>query len=73
MLIADRADARGYGPLLDPLWRSLTRLTPLPDDHLADPWVGQDWTYEPLLPPDGSHVLDRVLEARVQPRQSHGS
>ncbi|MET7656068.1 hypothetical protein ABZT00_35340, partial [Streptomyces sp. NPDC005486] len=32
--------ADSYGPLLDPLWRGLLRLTPVPDDHLADPWVG---------------------------------
>ncbi|MFJ9897924.1 TerD family protein [Streptomyces sp. NPDC091280] len=61
MMVADRADAAGYGPLLDPLWRSLMRLTPLPDDHLADPWVGHAWTYEPSLVPPGSQVLQRVL------------
>jgi hypothetical protein len=61
MMVADREDAAGYGPLLDPLWRSLMRLTPLPDDHLADPWVGHAWTYEPSLVPPGSQVLRRVL------------
>lgn len=61
MLIADRADATAYGPLLDPLWRSLLRLTPVPEDHLADPWVGHAWTYEPALVPPGSQVLQRVL------------
>jgi len=61
MMVADREDAAGYGPLLDPLWRSLMRLTPLPDDHLADPWVGHAWTYEPSLVPPGSQVLQRVL------------
>ncbi|WP_043674980.1 TerD family protein [Streptomyces xylophagus] len=61
MMVADREDAAGYGPLLDPLWRSLMRLTPLPDDHLADPWVGHAWTYEPALVPPGSQVLRQVL------------
>ncbi|MGW0585991.1 TerD family protein, partial [Streptomyces sp. NPDC002920] len=54
MMVADREDAAGYGPLLDPLWRGLLRLTPVPDDHLADPWVGHAWTYEPTLVPAGS-------------------
>jgi hypothetical protein len=61
MMVADREDAAGYGPLLDPLWRSLLRLTPVPDDHLADPWVGHAWTYEPSLVPPGSQVLQQVL------------
>ncbi len=47
MMVADREESAGYGPLLDPLWRALLRLTPVPDDHLADPWVGHAWTYEP--------------------------
>ena len=51
MMVADREEASAYGPLLDPLWRSLLRLTPVPDDHLADPWVGHAWTYEPALVP----------------------
>ncbi|MFD8674346.1 TerD family protein [Streptomyces seoulensis] len=63
MLVADRADAGEYGPLLDPLWRSLTRLTPSPDDHFADPWVGHAWTFEPSLPPHGGEVLQQVLGA----------
>lgn len=61
MLVADREDAAGFGPLLDPLWRALLRLTPVPDDHLADPWVGHAWTYEPALVPPGSQVLQQVL------------
>ncbi|MFF8589849.1 TerD family protein [Streptomyces sp. NPDC015220] len=61
MMVADREDAAGYGPLLDPLWRSLLRLTPVPDDHLADPWVGHAWTYEPSRVPSGSQVLQQVL------------
>ncbi|MEW2314861.1 TerD family protein [Streptomyces bauhiniae] len=61
LLVADRADAGEYGPLLDPLWRSLTRLTPSPDDHFADPWVGHAWTFEPSLPPQGDTVVQQVL------------
>ncbi|MFF0436626.1 TerD family protein [Streptomyces sp. NPDC004327] len=61
MMVADRADAAAYGPVLDPLWRSLTRLTPVPDDHLADPWVGHAWTYEPPVFPAGGGVLRQVL------------
>ncbi|MFE7464453.1 TerD family protein [Streptomyces sp. NPDC057499] len=61
MMVADREDAAGYGPVLDPLWRSLLRITPVPDDHLADPWVGHAWTYEPPRIPPGSQVLEQVL------------
>ncbi|MFE9064292.1 TerD family protein [Streptomyces violaceusniger] len=61
MMVADREDALAYGPVLDPLWRSLLRLTPVADDHLADPWVGHAWTYEPSMVPPGSRVLDEVL------------
>ncbi|WP_335935935.1 TerD family protein [Streptomyces sp. PTD5-9] len=61
LMVADREDAAAYGPVLDPLWRSLLRITPVPDDHLADPWVGHAWTYEPLRVPPGSRVLDDVL------------
>ncbi|MFD5569297.1 TerD family protein [Streptomyces cadmiisoli] len=61
MMVADREDSAGYGPMLDPLWRSLLRLTPVADDHLADPWVGHAWTYEPPVVPPGSQVLQQVL------------
>ncbi|MFG2516827.1 TerD family protein [Streptomyces sp. NPDC048584] len=61
MMVADREESSAYGPLLDPLWRSLLRLTPVPDSHLADPWVGHAWTYEPPLVPAGSQVLHQVL------------
>ncbi|MEV6953465.1 TerD family protein [Streptomyces sp. NPDC051183] len=62
LMVADRDEASAYGPLLDPLWRSLMRLSPVPDDHLADPWVHHAWTFEPDLPPQGSRVLDQALE-----------
>ncbi|WP_336322292.1 TerD family protein [Streptomyces lavendofoliae] len=68
LLIADREDASAYGPVLDPLWRSLLRLTPVPDDHLADPWVGHAWTYEPPRLPAGSGVLGQVLSQVVGAR-----
>ncbi|MCB5907222.1 TerD family protein [Streptomyces pinistramenti] len=68
MMVADRAQAREFGPVLDPLWRALLRITPVPDAHLADPWVGHAWTYEPPLAPRGSqvvrHALGRLAEAR---------
>ncbi|MEU6543498.1 TerD family protein [Streptomyces sp. NPDC046859] len=71
MMVADREDASGYGPLLDPLWRALLRLTPVPDDHLADPWVGHAWTYEPPLVPPGSQVLQQVLTRVAEARAKH--
>ncbi|MGP4008976.1 TerD family protein [Streptomyces sp. 4N124] len=71
MMVADREEAAGYGPLLDPLWRSLMRLTPVPDDHLADPWVGHAWTYEPCLVPHGSQVLQQVLTQVAIARTKH--
>ncbi|MFF3905420.1 TerD family protein [Streptomyces sp. NPDC001848] len=70
MMVADREDAAAYGPLLDPLWRSLLRVTPAPDDHLADPWVGHAWTYEPPRLPKGSQVLGRVLTQVAEARRS---
>jgi hypothetical protein len=71
LMVADREEAAGYGPLLDPLWRSLLRLTPVPDDHLADPWVGHAWTYEPALVPAGSQVLQQVLTQVAQARTKY--
>ena len=70
MMVADREDASAYGPVLDPLWRSLLRLTPVPDDHLADPWVRHAWTYEPLTVPAGSSVLRQVLDQMVAARRN---
>ncbi|MFG2678036.1 TerD family protein [Streptomyces sp. NPDC048392] len=70
MMVADREESAGFGPLLDPLWRSLLRLTPVADDHLADPWVGHAWTYEPPLVPPGSQVLHEVLDRVAAARRS---
>ncbi|MEQ8144454.1 TerD family protein [Streptomyces sp. OP7] len=70
MMVADREESAGYGPLLDPLWRSLLRLTAVPDDHLADPWVGHAWTYEPPVVPPGSQVLREVLTQVAQARRT---
>jgi hypothetical protein len=74
LLVADREDAEQYGPVLNPLWCSLLRLTPLPSDHLADPWVGHAWTYEPALVPPDSQVLAQVLRqvAAARPAYGHG-
>ncbi|MFG3071238.1 TerD family protein [[Kitasatospora] papulosa] len=69
LMVADREDARAYGPVLDPLWRSLLRITPVADDHLADPWVGHAWTYEPLRTPQGSRVLQQVLALVAEARR----
>ena len=73
MLVADREDAAAYGPVLDPLWRSMLRLTPLPSDHLADPWVGHAWTYEPALVPPGSQVVAQVLRQIAAARPAYGT
>ncbi|MEV7191785.1 TerD family protein [Streptomyces sp. NPDC093510] len=72
MMVADREDAAEYGPLLDPLWRALLRLTPVPDDHLADPWVGHAWTYDPPVLPPGSRILRQVLDQVAAARRNGG-
>ncbi|MFE7134878.1 TerD family protein [Streptomyces sp. NPDC057638] len=72
MMVADREDASAYGPVLDPLWRSLLRITPVPDDHLADPWVRHAWTYQPPAIPMGSQVLSQVLDRVTAARRSWG-
>ncbi len=72
MMVADREEASAYGPVLDPLWRSLLRITPVADSHLADPWVGHAWTYEPLTVPPGSRVLEQVLAAVAAARRAAG-
>lgn len=73
LMVADREEARAYGPVLDPLWRSLLRITPVADNHLADPWVGHAWTYEPLAIPPGSRVLEQMLSAVAAARRGAGS
>ncbi|MFJ3200888.1 TerD family protein [Streptomyces sp. NPDC086989] len=70
LMVADRDEASAYGPLLDPLWRSLMRLSPVPDNHLADPWVGHAWTFEPDLPPRDSRVLEQTLERIAATRRN---
>lgn len=70
LMVADREDARDYGPVLDPLWRSLLRVTPVADDHLVDPWVGHAWTYEPCRVPEGSRVLEQVLDLMAAARRA---
>ncbi|TLQ46644.1 TerD family protein [Streptomyces marianii] len=70
LMVADREDASAYGPVLDPLWRSLLRITPVPDDHLADPWVQHAWTYEPPSVPEGSDVLGLVLAKVAEARRT---
>ncbi|MGW0466104.1 TerD family protein [Streptomyces sp. NPDC003027] len=72
LMVADREDASAYGPVLDPLWRSLLRLTPVVDDHLADPWVGHAWTYEPPRLPPGGDVLRQVLRQVADARRQWG-
>ncbi|MFD9423215.1 MULTISPECIES: TerD family protein [unclassified Streptomyces] len=72
LMVADREDAGAYGPVLDPLWRSLLRITPVADSHLADPWVGHAWTYEPPALPPGSGVLEQVLAAVAAARRTGG-
>ncbi|MEO3754161.1 TerD family protein [Streptomyces sp. B6B3] len=73
MMVADREEASVYGPVLDPLWRALLRITPVPDNHLGDPWVGHAWTYEPPLLPKGSQVAAQALHQLAAARQSSGS
>ncbi|MGW5350401.1 TerD family protein [Streptomyces sp. NPDC004031] len=72
LVVADREDASAYGPVLDPMWRALLRLTPLPSDHLCDPWVGHAWTYEPAMVPPGSRVLTDVLGRVAAARPAYG-
>ncbi|MFI9805351.1 TerD family protein [Streptomyces sp. NPDC052301] len=71
LMVADREDAAAYGPLLDPLWRSLMRLTPVPDDYIADPWVGHAWTYEPPVVPHGSRIVEQVLDELARARSKN--
>ncbi|WP_328316898.1 TerD family protein [Streptomyces sp. NBC_00388] len=70
LMVADREDARDHGPVLDPLWRAFLRITPVPDDHIADPWVGHAWTYEPSVPAPGSDLLRDVLRQVAAARRA---
>lgn len=70
LLVADRADAHGLGPLLDPLWRGLLRLAPSPEGYLADPWVGHTWTLTPSFAPRAH--LTRLLEQLARAPRAEG-
>ncbi|GFH35226.1 TerD family protein [Streptomyces pacificus] len=70
LMVADREDASGYGPVLDPFWHSLLRITPVPDDHLADPWVRHVWTYLPPALPEYRDVLGPVLAKAAEARRA---
>ena len=61
IVVGSRADAESFGPLLDPLWRSLLRLTAIPEDHIMDPWVGLPWVYTADLPAGGTDATRRLL------------
>ncbi|MFJ1704102.1 TerD family protein [Kitasatospora sp. NPDC088346] len=62
LVVADRAEASAYGPVLDPFWRGLTRMAPVPQEYLADPWVEHLWTYTPAAPAPGSPALPELLD-----------
>jgi hypothetical protein len=61
MVVGSRRDAESFGPLLDPLWRSMLRLTPVPEDHIGDPWVQLNWTFTPDLPAGGAAATSTLL------------
>ncbi|MYW04077.1 export associated protein, partial [Streptomyces sp. SID3343] len=61
IVVGSRADAESFGPLLDPLWRSLLRLTAIPEDHIMDPWVSLPWVYTADLPAGGTDATRRLL------------
>lgn len=60
VFVADPSDASTLGPLVSTLWRSMLRLSAVPDDHIGDPWVGFTWTYTPDGA-TGAPALDAVL------------
>ncbi|MFG2822313.1 TerD family protein [Kitasatospora sp. NPDC048365] len=62
LVVADRADGREYGPLLDSFFRSMTRLAPVAQDYLADPWVEHLWTFTPAVPAPGDPALPALLD-----------
>ncbi|MEV0732134.1 TerD family protein [Polymorphospora sp. NPDC050346] len=61
LLVADPADSSTLGPLVSALWRSMSRLPAVPDDHVGDPWVGLSWTFTPD-PVGSGTALDAVLD-----------
>jgi stress response protein SCP2 len=61
LFVADAAEAVSLGPLVSALWRSMLRLSAVPDDHIGDPWVGLTWTFTPDLGTPHSAALDTVL------------
>ncbi|MEV4611991.1 TerD family protein [Kitasatospora sp. NPDC049258] len=69
LVVADRAEAREYGPVLDRFWRGLTRMAPVPQEYLADPWVEHLWTYTPAAPAPGTLALPALLERVAQARR----
>jgi stress response protein SCP2 len=60
VFVADPSDASTLGPLVSTLWRSMLRLSAVPEDHIGDPWVGLTWTYTPDGAA-GAPALDAVL------------
>ncbi|BCJ63241.1 TerD family protein [Polymorphospora rubra] len=67
LLVADPADSSTLGPLVSSLWRSMSRLAAVPDDHVGDPWVGLSWTFTPDPVGSGAAldaVLDRLADGR---------
>jgi hypothetical protein len=61
IVVGSRGDAESFGPLLDPLWRSLLRLTAIPEDHIMDPWIGLPWVYTADLPSGGADATRQLL------------
>ncbi|MEU0932199.1 MULTISPECIES: TerD family protein [unclassified Embleya] len=61
IVVGSRGDAESFGPLLDPLWRSLLRLTAIPEDHIMDPWIGLPWVYTADLPSGGAEATRQLL------------
>jgi stress response protein SCP2 len=66
VFVADPSDASTLGPMVSALWRSMLRLSAVPDDHIGDPWVNLIWTYTPDGAA-GAPALDAVL-ARLAAR-----
>ncbi|MEV8512050.1 TerD family protein [Dactylosporangium sp. NPDC051484] len=60
LMVADPADSSTLGPLISAMWRSMSRLPVVSDDHMGDPWVGLTWTFTPDAPA-GSTAVDEIL------------